>query len=119
MKYEHNKSCQPYLGNNIDVCDVLAPPSELKWNYKDDKLYTIFVIDINPLGTTRPTLLANGILWWIVDIPACNIDDGKTIFEYQAPIPFYGAGESRYVVLVYEQPDYEIDWSEEPIVRAV
>lgn len=77
------------------------------------------MIDINPLGTTRPTLLANGILWWVVDVPDCNVTAGKTLFEYQAPLPLYGAGESRYVILAYEQPQYDIDWHEEPMIPEV
>lgn len=117
MDYENIKHCQPHLGNNVPVCDLDTAPY-LRWKCDSKKLYTIFVIDVNPLGTTRPKLLAHGILWWVVNIPGCKVADGKTIFEYQSPTPLYGAGTGRYAYFAYEQPKYEIDWSDEQIVSA-
>lgn len=113
--YGNITRCQPYLGNEVDICGVLNPPT-LKWDCKSERLYTIFLIDINPYGRAHPKVGHNGILWFVVDVPGCSVVTGKTLYQYQAPTPLYGAGKSRYAVLVYEQPSYKIDWSEEPIV---
>lgn len=74
------------------------------------------MIDIYPVGIGHPQLLTRGILWWMVDIPGCNVFDGKTIFDYQQPLPLYGSGANRYAFTIFEQPPYDIDWSEEPFV---
>lgn len=70
------------------------------------------------MGQDRPNLLSQGILWWVVDIPCSGTGGGKTIIEYRQPLPFFGAGKGKYAFLVYEQPRYAIDWSEEPLVTA-
>lgn len=116
MEYGSINHCQPNLGNDVFVCGVVSAPSRLKWNCSPDRFYTIFFIDINPYGTIRPKLGSQAILWWVVNIPGCNVGAGKTIFQYQSPLPLYGAGKSRYAMLVYEQPEYQIDWSDEPLV---
>lgn len=118
MDYEGISHCQPNLGNDVDVCGLLSPPSRLRWKCNSYKLYTIFFIAIDPFGITRTKLGSQGILWWVVDIPNCNVSAGLTGYEYQPPLPVYGAGKSRYAILVYEQPQYPIDWSEEPTVSA-
>lgn len=119
MDYDDIEHCQPHLGNDVFVCDLGKAP-RLRWNCNANKLYTIFFIDVNPLGTAsgRSALLSQGILWWVVDVPGCNVAGGKTLIAYQSPTPLYGAGPSRYVLLAYEQPNYQVDWSEEPIVSA-
>lgn len=38
------------------------------------------------------------------------------LFEYQMPLPLYGSGKDKYSVLMYEHPNYAIDWSEEHFV---
>lgn len=71
-----------------------------------------------PLGETNPTLLSQGILWWVSDIPGCNVDDGIVGYEYQMPLPLYGSGKGKYVFLVYEQSSDAKAWSEETLVPA-
>lgn len=90
----------------------------LEWNCQSDKLYTIFFVDLYPVGIKNPELLSQGILWWVVDVPGCNLNQGSTLFQYQQPLPLYGSGSDHYVFLIYEQPSYQIDWSEEPLVSA-
>lgn len=76
------------------------------------------MVDLYPIGEDRPQLLSQRILWWVVDIPGCDIEKGTFIYEYMPPLPFYGAGKSKYAFLVYEQPSYQIDWDEEPYVKS-
>lgn len=117
MEYRELSDCQPYLGNYVNVCGLTDAP-KLQWNCKSNKKYTIWLIDIYPLGESRPSLLARGVLWWVVDIPGCNVDAGKTLYEYQPPLPLYGSGQNLYAIGVFEQPEYDIDWSEESHVPA-
>lgn len=102
----------------MDVCGLLSAPSLLRWKCSSGKLYTIFFIDINPYGAAHPTLGSQGILWWVVDVPGCNVAAGTTIYAYQPPTPCYGAGTGRYAILAYEQPSFPIDWSEEHTVSS-
>lgn len=118
IEFPRVKGCQPSLGNDVDICSTDVPPDHVKWRCNRDKKYTLFFIDLYPLGISYPGLLSQGILWWVVDIPGCHVDAGRVLIEYQQPLPLFGSGIDRYVFLVYEQPDYEIDWSEEPIVSA-
>lgn len=109
--------CQPNLGNDVNVCGVCQEPA-LKWNCRLDKLYTVFLIDLYPLGEANPKLLSQGILWWVVNVPGCNVSAGLTGYAYQKPLPLYGAGKGIYVALVYEQPPYDVDWTDEDPVNA-
>lgn len=118
LSYHDLHRCQPNLGNDVDICGVFNAPKHIRWNCKDNSLYTLFLIDINPLGTGRPELHSQGILWWVVDIPCSKVHDGRALFQYQQPFPLYGAGPSRYAILAYKQPNYKIDWSEEPFISA-
>lgn len=102
----------------MDVCDVLTAPQHLKWNCNRNKLYTLFLVDLYPLGISNPDLLSQAILWWVVDIPGCNVNSGTTLYQYQPPLPLFGSGIDRYVFLVYQQPDYKIDFSEEHMLSA-
>lgn len=70
------------------------------------------------MGEAHRKLLSQGILWWVVDVPGCDIAKGKVLYAYQKPLPLYGAGFGKYTILVYEQPSYKIDWSEESVVSA-
>lgn len=112
--------CQPNLGNDVDICGLIDPPSLVKWNCNPrlDKLYTLFFVDLYPLGIKSAPLLQFGILWWIVDIPQCDITHGTTLYEYQPPLPLYGTGKNRYAFALFEQPPYSIVWSEEQVVRS-
>lgn len=116
VTYANISHCQPLLGNDVDICGLLHQPT-LKWNYKSSKLYTVFLIDITPYGPLHPEAGAFGIMWFLVNIPGCDLDAGTPLSFYQTPTPVYGAGPMRYAILVYEQPAYKIDWSEEPIVK--
>lgn len=115
MQYDNLDRCQPYLGNKVDICGILEQPG-LQWKCSNAKKYTVLLIDINPYGVLNGNLGGFGILWFLVDVPGCRLSEGKSIFHYQAPTPLFGSGESPYAVLVYEQPEEEIDWSEEPEV---
>lgn len=117
VDYEGLRDCQPLLGNYIDICGTARPP-RLRWNCNRNKNYTIWIVDVHPLGAANPTLLSRGILWWVVDIPGCNVAAGKTLYEYQMPLPLYGSGQNLYAYGVFEQPPYQIDWSEEAYVSA-
>lgn len=105
------------MGNVVDICGLTNPP-KYKWNCNAGKKYTIFFVDDYPLGIKNPGLLQVGFLQWIVDIPGCNVAAGKTIVEYQQPLPLYGSGENQYSWGVFEQPPYDIDWSEEYLVSS-
>lgn len=118
VEYEHISECQPRLGNEVDVCSTIAAPSTLNWNCHSERLYTLLLIDVYPLGYNDKPLLSQGILWWVVDIPGCDIEEGTTLYEYQMPLPLCGSGQDKYVFLVYEQPQYDVDWSEEAHVTA-
>lgn len=118
MDYRDLKNCQPHLGNNVDICGTLRHP-RLRWRCNPNELYTILFIDIYPYGISRKKLGAYGIEWLVVNVPGCHVSKGKTLYEYQAPLPLKGAGQSRYAVLVYRQPAWTIDWSEEPIVSSM
>lgn len=117
MEYWGLPNCQPFLGNYVDVCGLTDAP-QLKWKCNPNKLYTLWLIDVFPLGESRPSLLARGILWWVVDIPGCDVEAGMAIYEYQPPLPLYGSGRNLYAFGVFEQPSYQIDWSEEAYVPA-
>lgn len=86
----------------------------LRWKCSDKKLYTVILVDINPYGRAHPNIGGQALIWFTGNIPGCRISAGKPFIYYQPPIPFYGAGPSRYAILVYEQPPYPIDFSEEP-----
>jgi hypothetical protein len=110
--------CQPELGNELSVCGTINRP-RLRWKCDPKKLYTVFLIDVNPYGLKHPKLGQAGILWLLVDVSGCRLSRGNTLFEYQAPTPLYGAiGPTRYVFLVYEQPAWAIDWSEVPRAKS-
>lgn len=113
-----SRHCQPKLGNNVDLCSLLNPP-RVRWDCDSTTLYTLFLVDLTPYGSKHPKIGANGILWYVVDIPGCHVSAGKVISEYQMPTPFYGVGTMRYAFLVYQQPSNKIDWSEEPIVKTL
>lgn len=117
MNFPNATGCQPNLGNDISLCGLFAQP-RLRWKYSKDTLYSVFLIDINPFGEKNGNLAAFGILWWLVDILGTHLSASKAIYEYQAPTPNYGVGSSRFALLVYKQPSYKIDWSEEPKVSA-
>lgn len=116
VDYDDLHECQPHLGNEVNVCAVSELPTRLKWKCSRNKLYTLILIDLYPLGECRPLLLSQRISWWVVDIPGCDVASGLTLYQFQPPLPWYGAGKSKYVYLVYEQPKYAIDWSEEALV---
>lgn len=100
----------------MDVCGTGKIPS-LKWNCQKDKRYTIILLDQYGFGAaSSKVLLSPYTKWAVVDIPGCNVEKGTAITEYQRPFPDYGTGDHTYPVLVYEQPDYDIDWSDEPLV---
>lgn len=105
-------TCQPYLGNVVNVCGTNKAP-KLNWHCRNDRLYTVFFMEVFPLGLAHPKLMAQGILWWVVNVPVCDVARGRTLYAYQMPTPLFGAGKGPYVFLVYEQPSYTIDWSEE------
>lgn len=118
MEYRNlSRDCQPELGNKIPVCGILQAP-RLRWKCDPNKKYSVLLIDINPWGRAHPDVGSSGRLWFVVDVPGCQVSAGKTILEYQAPTPLYGAGVSRYAFLVYEQPRYTINWKEEKYVEA-
>lgn len=112
------RRCQPHLGNDVDVCDLYEAPHKLKWKCHRDKKYTLYLVDLYPMGVAYPKLLSQGILWWVVDIPGCEVHNGYPIYEYQQPLPLYGTGKNKYAFLVYEQPPYEVDWTEETVVSS-
>lgn len=118
VEYDELRTCQPDLGNEVNVCGVDVAPTRLKWTCARDKLYTLILIDLYPLGPANPTLLSEGILWLVVDIPRCSVADGLVLYQYQQPLPLYGSGKNKYVFLVYEQPAYSVDWVEVPVVTA-
>lgn len=117
VDYANLTKCQPNLGNEVNICNITQAPN-IVWNCRKDQLYTLFLIDMHPLGDAQPAQLSEGILWWVVNIPGCEIAKGKSVYEYQPPLPLYGAGHGKYVFLVYEQPERVIDWSEEYQVTA-
>lgn len=117
MEHDDLHDCQPDLGNEVNVCGLTKAPN-LKWNCDSTKLYTLFYVDLYPLGKANPLLLQYGLLWWVVNIPGCDVDAGKILYEYQQPLPLYGSGINRYAYGIFEQPSYEIDWSEEEYVSA-
>lgn len=117
MEYDDLADCQPNLGNEVDVCGATKIP-RVKWNCSPYKNYSISIADFYPLGIKHPQLLQHGLNWWIVDIPGCNVAAGKTLIEYQQPLPLYGSGINRYGIQVFEQAPYPIDWSEVPYVPA-
>lgn len=117
VEYNDIGDCQPNLGNEVDVCGLTEAP-HLEWQCNSHKNYSIVLIDLYPLGETNAPLLQYGLLWWVVDIPGCKVAAGKTIKEYQQPLPLYGSGVNRYEFNVFEQQPYPIDWSEEPYVSA-
>lgn len=97
----------------MNVCGILDGPPTLKWKCKSNKLYTIVLISLTPLSPAYSTLLGDGILWWRVDVKCNDAKSGKAIFEYEPPLPLDTSEEDRFVFLAYEQPNYQIDWSEE------
>lgn len=117
IHYPELGKCQPYLGNEVDVCGLGEIPA-FRWPCRSNKLYTIIFLDINPIGEKHPTYLAQGILWWRVDVPGCDIHSGKTIYGYQQPTPNFGAGKSKYAFFVYEQQPDPTDWSTDPPVSS-
>lgn len=118
VEYDDIRKCQPHLGNEVNVCSLEDKPSRLKWRCHSERNYTLFLIDLNPLGSDYKDLLSHGILWWVVDIPACDIKKGTALYDYQMPTPLCGSGKLKYVYLVFEQPQYEVDWSEEADVTS-
>lgn len=117
VTYDDLHSCQPNLGNEVNVCGLSKPP-KLSGHCEKGKLYTVLLINQYYFGEVNHLLLSPYIKWWIVDVPGCNLEDATTIIEYQQPLPQYGTGKQKYVFLAYEQPDYEIDWSDEPLVSS-
>jgi len=112
-----SRRCQPNLGNKVDLC-ALGEQPRLRWDCDSTKKYTVALIDVTPWGSKNPKVGAFGILWLLVDVPGCRLSAGTPISEYQTPTPLYGVGKMSYAFLVYEQPAYKIDWSEEPKVRS-
>lgn len=75
-------------------------------------------MDIYPTGIKNRYPLASGLLWWLVDISNCDFTRGRPLMEYQQPLPLYGSGKNIYFYGIFEQPQYEQDFSEEPYVSA-
>lgn len=117
MEFAALQECQPNLGNYVDICGTIpGPPNVIRWKCDPSRNYTLFFIDGFPLGVTRPTLLAQGILWWQVDIHRCDVDRGRALYEYQPPTVLFGSGKDKFLFLVYEQPRGFVDFSEEAFV---
>lgn len=118
VNYADIHKCQPHLGNEVNVCGLKHKPHDIKWKCRSDKKYTLFFVDLYPMGESHPKLLSQGILWWVVDIPGCNVPKGFQIYKYQSPLPLYSSGKDKYAFLAYEQPPYDIDWKEESLVSS-
>lgn len=115
MDYKNlSRHCQPELGNQVSLCGIIDQP-RIRWKCDPSKKYTVLLVDVTPYGLAHPKVAQFGVLWLVVDIPGCRLSAGNVISPYQPPTPVYGAGKGVYTFLVYEQPDYKIDWSEEPI----
>lgn len=117
MEYDDIRTCQPDLGNEVNVCGLDEKPKRVSWNCKADKLYTLALIDLYPLGPDHPLELSVCILWLVVDIPRCNVNGGITIIDYQPPLPLFGSKLNTYAIVALEQ-DPDIDWSEQAIVSS-
>lgn len=75
------------------------------------------MVDLYPLGMDTFELLSEGRHWLLVDVPGCDLASGITLVEYLRPLPRYGAGLNRYLMVVFEQPQNVVPWAE-PYVNA-
>lgn len=99
MEYPSGVSAR--LGNKLTASDVTEAP-EVSWDCDRQNIYTIVAFDPDVLGTGNK-LLSEGRLWFVANITDCDVEKGETVVEYLPPIPFYGSGDHRIVVLVYKQ----------------
>lgn len=60
------------------------------------------MFDCDVLGQ-KNRLLDEGRLWLVGNIHKCNVSKGETIIEMLSPVPLYGSGKHRYVILMYKQ----------------
>lgn len=89
------------LGNKLSASEVTDVP-EVKWDCDHHSVYSIVAFDPDVLGSGNQ-LLNEGRLWFVANISDCNIEKGETIVEYLPPIPLYGTGDHRIVILIYKQ----------------
>lgn len=89
------------LGNILHASQVLEKP-DIQWDCDVNNYYALYMFDIDPLGQ-KNVLLTEGKQWVVGNINNCNLTAGETIADYLPPTPVPGAGDHRYVFILYEQ----------------
>eukprot|EP00808_Paulinella_micropora_P025967 g61366.t1 len=118
------------LQTKAAACDVLTPP-KVSWLAKQDKLYTVVILDPDAPSRKKPTngpwlhyLIVNvpgADIYWlhylIVNIPGADTGSGKCLAEYVGVGAPKGTGHHRYVYLVYQQKE-KMEAQEKPMKAA-
>lgn len=97
------------LGNELRPNDTLEAPA-ISYEADSDSFYTLMMVDPDAPSRKVP-IFREWQHWLVVNIPATELKDGKTIREYLkcGPPPFTGL--HRYVFLLFKQTD-KIDFNE-------
>lgn len=83
-----------HLGTAIDAEESAYEPTSIGYGAKKDRLHAVVMIDVDN---------EHRLHWMVVDIPGSKIKSGRTVAEYQPPMPLQGSGVHRYVIAVLEQ----------------
>ncbi|KAK8845323.1 hypothetical protein IAR55_006036 [Kwoniella newhampshirensis] len=104
-------------GQNLTAAEVASYPNvsvtpSSNTTFEDGTLYTILMVDANPVGTDEAT--TEQTRHWLVNSVsiatasaapyAVNYTGSTAITDYAGPGPFAGTGSHRYVIALYEQP---------------
>ena len=81
-----------------EVVDV----PELEFQTEPGKLYTIILSDPDAPNPSEPKF-AEWIHWLVVNVPGSDVSAGIALVPYFGSAPGNGAGNHRYMFVVYEQ----------------
>ncbi|KAK7867748.1 hypothetical protein R5R35_002251 [Gryllus longicercus] len=95
-----------YRGNVIKPSEASKPP-EVQYKSDPNTLWTLILT--NPDGHFTEEN-AEYILWFIGNIPGCNLNKGDVIWDYLQPFPAFGTGYQRCIFILFKQ-DQKIDYS--------
>ncbi|XP_053210745.1 protein D2-like [Panonychus citri] len=106
---------QVSCGTFLSVTETMLPPS-IDFVADSSKNYTFLMLDPDVPSSLSP-LARSFVHWVIIDIPGDKIASGKEVKFYISPGPPPGSGAHRYVFLIYQQPDGNMEMGLVPLQR--
>eukprot|EP00300_Choanocystis_sp_HF-7_P037667 c53904_g1_i1.p1 GENE.c53904_g1_i1~~c53904_g1_i1.p1 ORF type:complete len:260 (+),score=44.52 c53904_g1_i1:26-805(+) len=105
------------FGNELAVCGSALTPAQtvqkpsIRFVADPSALYTLVAVDLDFPSHHKPSE-REFVLWVVTNISNCDIDTGKTWFEYVGPCPAKNTGSHRIAIVLAEQqqevPDHPV-----------